>query len=268
MELSYLRSRWSRNNQGDIQEEISAWDSVAQNFVPDETVTLQNEPFLSFLYHKGILTKDMRVLDVGCGAGAHTIALAGTVGEAHGVDFSPKMIEAAKRFARERKIENVDFFERDWFGCPGDEFAGKYDLVFAHTTPAVSDYETLVKLMDSSRKYCALCKPARRTDQVFDRIRQMAGVQKKGSDDSVAYAFGTIWGYGYNPEVSYRETVWSSEKTLEEAQRWYLGRLKGDCGIDSETEKQIIAYLEEISRDGKVTETTHTTLVNLFWEKS
>ncbi len=267
MELSYLRSKWIRYTQGDIQEEISAWDSVAEDYVPDGDATMREDPFLALLHSKGILAKDMRVLDVGCGAGAYTIALAGEVGEAHGVDFSPKMIRAAKRFAMELKIKNVDFFERDWFGCPGDEFAGKYDLVFAHTTPAVSDYETLVKLMDASKRYCALCKPARRTDEVFDQIRRLAGEHRRGNDDSVAYAFGTVWGYGYNPEVSYRETVWKSEKTLEEAERWYLGRMKGTCTVDDRMEAKIRGFLKEISVGGIVSETTHTTLVNMFWEK-
>lgn len=267
MDLSYLRSKWIRHTQGDIQAEISAWDSVAEDYVPDGDVTLQKDPFLALLHNKGILTKDMRVLDVGCGAGAYTIALAGAVGEARGVDFSPKMIEAAKRSARERKIKNVDFFERDWSGCPGDEFAGKYDLVFAHTTPAISDYETLVKLMDASKRYCALCKPARRTDEVFDQVRRLAGDRRSSNDDSVVYAFGMVWGYGYNPEISYQETVWKSGKTLEEAERWYLGRMKGTCAIDDRTEAKIRDFLKEISVDGIVSETIHTMLVNLFWEK-
>ena len=267
MDLSFVEKNWTRRAQGDIQEEISAWDSVAEDYVPDGETALQNDPFLKYLHEKGILNQNMRVLDVGCGAGAYTIALAGAVGEAVGVDFSPKMIETAKRSARERNIGNVAFYERDWFRTPADEFMGKYDLAFAHTTPAVSDYTTLVKLMDASRRYCVLCKPARRTDEVFDQVRCLAGCGENRTDDAVAYAFDTVWGHGYNPEVTYQETVWKSEKTLEEARRWYLGRLKGSAALDDRTEKKIRAFLEEISKDGMVSETVRTTLVNIFWEK-
>ena len=83
----------------------------------------------------------------------------------------------------------------------------------------------------------------------------------------MVYAFGMVWGYGYNPEISYQETVWKSGKTLEEAERWYLGRMKGTCAIDDRTEAKIRDFLKEISVDGIVSETIHTMLVNLFWEK-
>ena len=41
------------------------------------------------------LNNDINVLDVGCGGGAYSIALASKVKNVVGVDFSPKMIELA-----------------------------------------------------------------------------------------------------------------------------------------------------------------------------
>jgi 2-polyprenyl-3-methyl-5-hydroxy-6-metoxy-1,4-benzoquinol methylase len=49
------------------------------------------------------------VLDYGCSTGKITCELAGHVQEINGLDFSARMIAAARRKAAEHKIENVDF---------------------------------------------------------------------------------------------------------------------------------------------------------------
>lgn len=266
MELAYLRQKWRSRADGDPAASISAWDSVAQDYVGDVALGPEGDEFLRSLRQKTPLTPKMRVLDVGCGAGAYALALASQAAEVVGVDFSPKMIEAARRSAARAHRANVSFLERDWHRCSSEEFRGRFDLAFAHTTPAVADYATLVKMMEASKRYCALCKPARRSDQVFDRIREIAGCAGRENDASVAYAFDTIWGHGYDPEVTYSKAVWESSRTAAEAEKWYLGRLKGSCALTAAAEEEIRRYLAAISVDGFVTERTETTLVNFFWE--
>jgi SAM-dependent methyltransferase len=71
----------------------------------------------------GLLTMDRarlspgeRVLDVGCGCGATTRALAGRVGangSAHGVDVSGPMLARATTLAREARLANVRFTTAD-----------------------------------------------------------------------------------------------------------------------------------------------------------
>src|ERR1700684_4359088 len=51
---------------------------------------------------QGRLSKDMRVLEIGCGAGRVTRALANLFGEVHGVDVSGEMIRQAKRALEDR----------------------------------------------------------------------------------------------------------------------------------------------------------------------
>ena len=266
MDLTYIKNHWINHMNGDIASSISAWDSVAEDYVYDDRVRLDRNPFLLYLQEKVPLSKDMTVLDVGCGAGAYSIALSEKVYKAVGIDYSSKMIEAAERTAAQFGIKNTEFLIRDWYDCSDHSFDGNFDLVFAHTTPAIADYGTFVKLMHASKRYGLLCKPARRTDEVFDEIRQLAGIKLKHDDSSVAFAFDTLWGHGFNPEISYQNTVWKSSKTVDEAQKWYLGRLKGTNQLDEKIEKAIKDYLQAISREGMVEETIHTMLITLFWE--
>lgn len=266
MDLAYIQKHWINKMNTDLSASIAAWDSVADEYVYDDSVSLSNNAFLQLLQKKVPLSKDMSILDVGCGAGAYSVALSEKVGKVVGTDFSPKMLDVGRRYVAENQVPNIEFVERDWWSCDGREFEGKYDLVFAHTTPAIADYESFIKMIRASKGYCVLCKPTRRTDEVSDAIRNMVGLKGYGSDDSIAYAFDTIWAMGGNPEIAYHKTVWKSSKPLDEAKLWYLNRLKGSCVINDKTKQTVCHYLEEISNDGMVRETIHTTLVTMIWE--
>lgn len=76
----------------------------------------------------GLLSLHQRILEIGCGIGRMQTALASRVTEVHGVDISPKMIEAARR--RCVGLPNVHFSVssgRDLAGFSAESF----DLVLA-----------------------------------------------------------------------------------------------------------------------------------------
>ena len=213
MDLENIRRLWTLTP-GDVTAETAAWDSEAEGYVFEEKNNFEDDPFLRFVAEKTALTKDMRTLDVGCGAGAYSVAMARRVGQADGVDLSPRMVAVGSAWAREHGVDNLRLWVENWHDCDIAPLRGRYDLVFAHTTPAIADYTTLVKLCEASRDACFLCKPARRTDQVFDEVKRIAGLSgRRDFDDSVAYAFDTLWGLGYDPEVSYDMTRWLPERS-------------------------------------------------------
>ena len=69
-------------------------------------------------YHRDLLAaaglgRDLRVLDVGCGAGQTTIDAARSSASAVGVDLSSAMLEVARRRADAAGVTNVDFHQAD-----------------------------------------------------------------------------------------------------------------------------------------------------------
>lgn len=266
MDLEYVKNIW-KLKKGNLQAEIAAWDSTAEEYLFEAKNNFKEDPFLLFLADKIQLEKTMVTLDVGCGAGAYSVELASKVAKAEGVDLSPRMVELGNKYALEHNIQNLELKVENWHTCDISPYKRKYDVVFAHTTPAVADYSTLVKMCEASRKHCVLCKPARRTDKVFDEIKRIAGVADKiGSDESVAYTFDTLWGLGFNPEVIYSQQVWLPVKTLQEAQNWYIGRLNGYYSPSEEAVNDVKQYLDAIAVDGYVHERIDTTLVNMYWK--
>ena len=67
-----------------------------------------------------------RVLDVGCGAGETTLALAATGAQAVGVDISRPLLEVAR--ARSQALPNVEFLEAD---AQAQAFPEPFDAVFS-----------------------------------------------------------------------------------------------------------------------------------------
>ena len=110
------------------------------------------------------------------------------------------------------------------------------------------------------------CMPSRRTDKVYDALLEIVGKKLTQNVDSVSYTFDTLWGHGVNPEVTYKQTVWQSQKPLEQTYDWYLGRLYGSEAFTDDRKEAVRKYLQDISVDGMVCEQTNTTLVTFFWE--
>lgn len=118
---------------GPNAEAIEAWDTV----LFDKFVRFRHIVTQGLSVHGDIAIERLglraggRVLDVGCGFGDTTRALAQLVapsGEATGVDGAPRFVEGAGREAREDGVANVRFGVRD---VQTDDLGGPYDVVFS-----------------------------------------------------------------------------------------------------------------------------------------
>jgi 2-polyprenyl-3-methyl-5-hydroxy-6-metoxy-1,4-benzoquinol methylase len=76
-------------------------DKRSKKFDQTEIKTLENT--------KKYLNVGDIVLDYGCATGTMAFEIADNAKKIHGIDISPKMIDAARKIAAERKIENIDF---------------------------------------------------------------------------------------------------------------------------------------------------------------
>ena len=264
MDLEQLSREWTIQA-GDTEARIAAWDSTAQDYLYKQKHNFTDDPFLHFVAQEVGLTREMRTLDIGCGAGAYSVALATRVGEAHGVDFSPGMIKAGMDYIEAHHIDNVKLWVCDRHNCDSREFQGKYDLVFARTTPAIGDLGTLQKMIAASKAHCFYCTIANRQDRVFDECMRIAGVQKHNRNQKIAYILEALNLMGYSPQVKDIGTVWQHTKSLEDTTTWFLGRLQMDAAISEEAQNDVKEYLSSISTNGTVYEHITTTLTNIYW---
>lgn len=71
------------------------------------------------------ITKNENFLEVGCGTGVISIALAKRANNGIGVDINDKAIENSEQNAKAQNVSNVDFFKSDVF----EKVEGKFDVV-------------------------------------------------------------------------------------------------------------------------------------------
>ena len=265
MNWNDLKDQWIAKHDGQIQQQI--WDRVAADYGEKPLPSFDDNPFLQHISESFSLNNTMRTLDIGCGAGSYSMALAPVVQEAVGVDISPNMIAYANTHAKELGLRNTAFHILDWAAADIEAlgYAEGFDLVFAHTTPAVCDFETFDKMNRCSRRYCIYEKPTRRKDQVQDAAFHEVGLSTWKEDMYIPYAFAYLWNKGYEPTIWYRKTVWENHRTADDTCAWCIdrARLRKDLTIEEETAMR--SYIMAQAENGIVHETVETTLVTIAW---
>ncbi len=268
MTLDEIRINWT-NKCKDRKAAVEMWDSMAGQFKIFEIP--QNENILfKIIERENMLQSDSSVLDVGCGTGKYSAALSKKVLSITGIDLSSKMIDFGKENIEKLEIKNVNLICGDWneWDIIENGYENRFDLVFAHMTPAISDAGTFEKMIRCSKNYGIVVKPTRRTDEISDEIMKMVELDRNtyGRDESIAYAFSMLWLMGYQPKLEYEEQEWNIKKSFEEACGMYINRVKTYKNLDKEEDK-IKQFLKSKLKDGFIEEKVNTTVSVLYWRK-
>lgn len=109
------------------KKERSIWDRMAGSY-DDRTLKRYERAYaLSIRKTQAVLAPDHRVLEIGCGTGIVSLAIAPSVKQAIATDISPEMVAAARRKAGALTISNVTFRVADGYALPYD--AGSFNAV-------------------------------------------------------------------------------------------------------------------------------------------
>lgn len=92
-------------------EDESLWEAVFEFLFPESRIAAASEEARQALALAGA-SPPLRVLDLGCGAGRHSVALAGLGCEVTGVDRTAYLLEKARAAAAREGVE-VEWVERD-----------------------------------------------------------------------------------------------------------------------------------------------------------
>lgn len=123
------------------------WNRSAKKYFEDVVSPFAEgvkNPIFWYLDNKiGANTKEMKVIDIGCGIGNFLPTLAGKFSTVVGIDFSPKMIEFAGE--RVRGLSNVQLHVRDARDL--NEFHGQFDVAVSVNSvllPKIVDVEKIL----------------------------------------------------------------------------------------------------------------------------
>jgi SAM-dependent methyltransferase len=137
------------------ESELRWWDRFADvmaeqwNLTPRLNRAIRTEyerDYEEFLWQAG-----GTLLDVGCGTGARTHALARRGMEVDGIDFSARQLELARELADREGVPGMAFFKRD---LVGDDWCGRhqqYDSIFVNALLHHLSYEELAQVFQRIR---------------------------------------------------------------------------------------------------------------------
>ena len=270
MKLEEIKKQW-RNPPQKPGAAVALWNSQADDPTYHRMPTFEDNAFLQLLSRERMVESDFETLDLGCGCGVYTVALAGRVRRAVGIDISPRMLEYGNELIKERHLTNAELRLADWnmVNVDAEGLRESFDLVFTHTSPAVSDAASLEKLISASRHFCAVCNPTHMGEPVLEDLRLLIGQPE--SDDfcrsGIVNMLDMLLQLGYLPKLDYERQIWPMDQPLEQACSYYLGRLSMGTPLEAAAEKAVRARLASISVEGRVKDNIDATITTVYWKK-
>jgi SAM-dependent methyltransferase len=274
MTLEELKSLW-KAPQRDTENAKALWSSQADDVVYTAVPTFKSSGFLRLLDEEHMLDKSYDVLDIGCGTGVFSAAISDRINSSVGYDIADGMLSNGRKIMEQNKIKNVTLKQADWRDIDLEALGlvNRFDLVLAHTTPAVCDLETFEKMLRASRKFCAISVFTRPNQPIMQAVHDLAGVKLDDGyfagflEKSMTYMFDYLYQMGYSPRFFYEKTDYSFVQRLEDSYQYYLDAVCAHKKLIADEEKRIKDYIASVAVDGIVTEKMDPTIVTIYWNK-
>ena len=140
--LAECRRRRLQRSQSYFESVAGDWERIRKSYFDDRVTSLAIEK---------LLPRNFTLADIGCGTGSLTFELARFARKGIGVDLSGEMLRRARRVAKERALENIEFRQGDVLKLP----------LGPHSVDAAFCVMVLHFLPDPARAIAGLCRIVR-----------------------------------------------------------------------------------------------------------
>lgn len=242
------------------------WDYVSSSYSgPNEYEYVLK--IVEMLRSDGAFNENSTILDIGCGPGTYALPFL-KAGAKHVdcLDSSTGMLSELKRTAeREGLQDRLGIFQSTWGNYRSEKV---YDLVFSSMSPAISEYEELMRMEKFSLGKCCLVTYGgiRPRYQIQGMLWEaLRGSRINSELFNAIYPFNILYSLGRNPDMKTFVRHSTRKMSLDEAYKYYLEYFK-IFGYTSENDKRIIREnLEKIAQDGYCSEDAVSCVSVIWW---
>lgn len=262
---------WNKSSEEDLSEVQKFWDYRAEEFNKNKPQkdAMEKNALIQFIVSKCGINKEFSVLDIGCGAGKYLLEFAKIAGSVEGIDISPEMLKYTAQNVKNAGLKNVKLKCIPWQSLDIHKLKwnNKFDIVFASMSPAINSKKALLKMIESSKRYCFMSGFVYRKDSIKDKLIQSITGKKNDEkfSNNIYCAFNILWNMGIYPEITYRDLVWNKKWDSEKAAEVYTMEIERTFKDDKLHEK-VKDYIESISCEGKFEETTQAKTAWMIWK--
>ena len=256
----------------------SFWDSRALHFnhLADDREQ-ERRALLDKLEAGGFISRESRVLDIGCGPGGYAVPLAERTKWVTGLDVSSKMLQFCQERAEKKGLSNLTLLEMDWrqVDLNTHKWEGAFDFVMASMSPGVHNVETLETFMKVSRKACYISAFVSRNDSLGDALDRHLQLKTGFRDtfpapftNKIDYVEHVLQQKGIPFTRNHLSRCWEQSMPLKEAIDHYSKRLRMHHSLSVEQQKEVAAFLTQRAVDDEVKEMTDVIIGEIYWLQS
>ncbi len=248
------------------------WDKAASTYddleqCPD--YMKQVNTVMERLITRGILNRDTRVLDVGCGTGVYAIRMARYVKEVVALDVSRAMLAVLKEKLQDLSISNVNVVQADWREYHVEE---GFDLVFASMTPLFRSLSSVDKLLAASTRHVAFVSWAGvKENQLLERLfQEILGENPQKGDErpDMLILFNYLYSLGYASDLTFFHGCWKRRRSKERQLESVLWQLELYRELTPEERGRARTVIEQMGPGDEIDVTTKVRTCLLLIDKT
>ncbi|MBU2513199.1 class I SAM-dependent methyltransferase [bacterium] len=275
MDLDFWKSEWTKAQQTSSlapgYRSPDNWEAFWNQYA--ERYGRENRQHFFFskgivdqLLTDGVISTTSRILDIGCGPGTYTIPLAAKTASVTGIDTARQMLEVMKNESKEYGVaDRVKTFEGSWLSFAEGE---TYDLVLGANTPAIKDYDSLMKMNRLSRCSCCLISFAGSyqstlRSQIWQQIME-APLKSRAFD--IQFPFNLLYLEGFFPNIRFYPYHWTPSYPIEEMVLHYTDYFRVFGKNSKQVEQKIQSFFKVKAENGQISDDQQGTIAVIWWK--
>ncbi|SMD09956.1 SAM-dependent methyltransferase [Sporomusa malonica] len=225
-----------------------------------------HQSIIDGLIAQGAIKPGDSLLDIGCGPGTYALPLAAYKVKVTGLDTSQGMLDTLSDQAVKASLtESISVLLTDWLDIAPEP---AYDITFAAKSPAINNYDSLMKMTKVARRACCLIGFAGKHDIGLRRFlwERLLNEPAPGPAFDIIYPLNILYQEGYRPNLTFSTYGQTQQEPLNYLIDHYI-RYFAVMGVTgNEVENNIRCFLEGVAIDGYCAETSETTIGIMWWQ--